>query len=90
MLLFKLLLFPCPGTQGQEQKEFDERAVLARMDSAIVKAAIKMDIPKNLIRKAIRKKLAEDGKHFLTYSGRTGHSLNYFLLLYTYIIAVLT
>lgn len=52
------------GQGQQSQREVDPREVMARMDSPIVKAALKMDIPKHLVRKAIKKKLAEDGGDF--------------------------
>ncbi|XP_005109671.1 putative inhibitor of apoptosis [Aplysia californica] len=45
-------------------RDMDPREVTARLDSEIVKAVLKMDVPKDLVRKAIRKRLAEDSDDF--------------------------
>ncbi|BFZ09888.1 hypothetical protein BsWGS_12925 [Bradybaena similaris] len=45
-------------------REVDPREVTARMDSAIVKKVLSMDVPKKMVKKAIRKRLAENGEDF--------------------------
>ncbi|CAL1528891.1 unnamed protein product [Lymnaea stagnalis] len=46
------------------QRDIDPREVTARMDSPIVKAVLKMDVPKDLVQKAIKQRLAENGEDF--------------------------
>ncbi|XP_059152420.1 baculoviral IAP repeat-containing protein 7-like [Physella acuta] len=46
------------------QRDIDPREVTARMDSPIVKAVLRMDIPKERVKKAIRNRLAENGEDF--------------------------
>ncbi|GFR79750.1 baculoviral IAP repeat-containing protein 3-like [Elysia marginata] len=46
------------------QRQVDPREVTARMDSAIVRAVLRMDVPRRLVKQAIKKRLAENGEDF--------------------------
>ena len=46
----------------QAQRPVDPREVTARMDSAIVRAVLKMDVPRRLVKQAIKKRLSENGE----------------------------
>ncbi|GFN99272.1 baculoviral iap repeat-containing protein 7-like [Plakobranchus ocellatus] len=46
------------------QRSVDPREVTARMDSAIVRTVLKMDVPRKLVKKAIKKRLSENGEDF--------------------------
>jgi hypothetical protein len=45
-------------------REVDPREVTARMDSLLVKTVLSMDVPKIMVEKAIKKRLAENGEDF--------------------------
>ncbi|RUS81806.1 hypothetical protein EGW08_010443 [Elysia chlorotica] len=50
--------------QAAAQRPVDPREVTARMDSAIVRAVLKMDVPRRLVKQAIKKRLSEKGEDF--------------------------
>lgn len=49
---------------GSQKRPVDPREVTARMDSAIVRTVLRMDVPRRLIKQAIKKRLSENGEDF--------------------------